>query len=77
MWWKLGILSIVTAAVIFCVIPIRTHAVLIDPEHPPPAFKLTLLFIVSNMYFTPATLALIGVLLSMATYIGFRIVRNS
>ena len=77
MWWKLGILSIVTAALIFCIIPIRTHAVLIDPANPPPPTKWTLSFIISNMYLTVGTVGLIGILLVVASYIGFRIVRSS
>jgi hypothetical protein len=77
MWWKLGILTIITVALIFCVIPIRTHAVLIDPANPPPPTRWTLSFIMSNMYVTPGTLGLIGILLAMAIYVGFRIVRSS
>lgn len=77
MWWKFGILIIGTVGLIFAVIPIRTHAVLIDPANPPQPTKWTLSFIISNMYLTPGTVALIGLFLAVATYIGFRIARGS
>ena len=77
MGWKLVILSIGTAALIFCVIPIRTHAVWIDPTNPQPPTRWSLSFIVSNMYLTPDTFMLIGGILTVAIYIGFRIVRSS
>jgi len=73
MWWKLGILSLITAALIFCIIPIRTHAVLFDPAKPP---KWTLSGIIANMYLTPATVWMICVLLALAAYVAFRIVRS-
>ena len=72
MGWKLVILSIGTAALIFCVIPIRTHAVWIDPTNPQPPTRWSLSFIVS-----PDTFMLIGGILTVAIYIGFRIVRSS
>lgn len=77
MWWKLGILALATAGLIFSLIPIRTHAVMIDPANPPPPTRWTLSFAISNMYATPGTLGVIGVVLAVATYIGFRIVRSS
>ena len=77
MWWKLVLLGIVTAGLIFCVIPIRTHAVLIDPASPPPATTWTLWSMVSNMYIAPGTIALIGMIIAVAGYISFRIVSNA
>lgn len=77
MWWKLGILSMFTAALIFCVIPIRTHAIPIDPANPPPPTKWTLSSVISHMYLTPGTIGLICVLLAVAGYIGYRIIRSS
>lgn len=74
MWWKLGLLLFVTVVLILCVIPIRTRATLIDPADPPARTRWTLSFIVSNMYLTPGTFALIGLLLSLAIFVGFRIV---
>jgi len=73
MWWKLGILSLITAALIFCIIPIRTHAVLFDPAKPP---KWTLSGIIANMYLTPGTVAIICMLLALAACVAFRIVRR-
>lgn len=77
MWWKLALLVIVTAGLIFCIIPIRTHAVLIDPVNPPPATRWTLWSMVSNMYLSSGTIALIGVTIAVAGYIAFRIVRKA
>lgn len=77
MWWKLALLVIVSAGLMFCVIPMRTHAVLIDPANPPPATRWTLWSMVSNMYLTSGTVALIGVIIAVAGYIAFRIIRNA
>jgi len=77
MWWKLTILGIVTAGLIFSVIPIRTHAVLVDPANPPPPTRWTLRFIVSNMYLMPGTMIAICMILAVAGYIAFRIVRSA
>lgn len=74
MWWKLVALSLITAVLIFSVIPIRTHAVLIDPAKPPP--KWTLSSMVASMYLTPGTVGMICILLAVAAYIAFRIVRS-
>lgn len=76
MWWKLGILVIVTAGLIFFIIPIRTHAVLFDPANPPPPTRWTLSSAVSNMYLTPGAIALICAVLAVAGYLAFRIVRS-
>lgn len=77
MWWKLGGLAVLTSVMILCVIPIRSHAVLIDPTNPPPPYKWTLSTAIHNMYFTPGTLALIALILLMAVFLGVRIVRGS
>ncbi|AJP73917.1 hypothetical protein TS85_22120 [Sphingomonas hengshuiensis] len=77
MWWKLTFLGIVTAGLIFSLIPIRTHAVMIDPASPPPPTRWTLRFIVSNMYLTPGTLIVICLVLAAAGYITLRIVRSA
>jgi hypothetical protein len=74
MWRKLGVLSVSTAALIFCIIPIRTHAVLIDPAKPPA--KWTPSSMIANMYLTPGTVGMMCILLAVAAYIAFRIVRS-
>jgi hypothetical protein len=74
MWRKLGVLYVSTAALIFCIIPIRTHAVLIDPAKPPA--KWTLSSMIANMYLTPGTVGMMCILLAVAAYIAFRIVRS-
>ncbi len=76
MWWKLGMLSLITAALIFCIIPIRTHAVLFDPNKPTEPARWTLSAMIANMYLTPGTVAIICMLLALAAYVAFRIVRR-
>jgi len=73
MWWKLGILSLITTAVVFIIIPIRTHAVLFDPAKPP---KWTLSGMIANMYLTPGRAAIISMVLALAGYVAFKIVRS-
>ncbi len=77
MCWKLAILVIVTGSVLFGIIPIRTHAVMFDPANPPPPTRSTLWSMVSNMYLTSGTVALMFVVLAVAGYIAFRIVRSA
>jgi hypothetical protein len=47
---------------------------LIDPDRPPP--KWTLSSTITNMYLTPGTVGMMCILLAVAAYIGFRIVRS-
>lgn len=75
MWWKLGILVVLTVGLIFCVIPVRTHAVLHDPTNPPPSPTLGAL--VSNMYLTAGTVAVIVTILAAAVAVGFWIRRSA
>lgn len=75
MWWKIGVLTLATAALIFSIIPMRTHAVLFDPANPPP--NPTLWTMVSSMYLTWGTLALIIVIVGAAAAIGIWIVRSA
>lgn len=75
MWWKIGILVVLTVGLIFCVIPIRTHAVLYDPANPPP--PATLWTTVSSTYLTSGTVAVIVVILAVAAAVGFWIMRSA
>lgn len=86
MWWKLTILIVATAGLIFGIIPIRTHAVVkpIDLKVPEvdlgdhaAASRWTFLSMVSNMYLTPGTIALICAILVVAGYIAFTIVHDA
>lgn len=77
MWWKLTVLVLITAGLIFSIIPIRTHAVLVDPANPQPTTSWTLWSIVSNMYLTTGTVALICAVVTVSGVIAFRIVRNA
>lgn len=77
MWWKLGTLEIVTTGMIFSLIQIRTHAILIDPTSPPPPTSWSLSAFISHMDLTPSSIALIGVIVVLASNIAFRIVRGS
>lgn len=74
MWWKLAILKIITVGLIFAVIPMRTHASPFDPSNPPT--KASLSSIISNMYFTTGTVALICLILLVAAYIALGIIRR-
>ncbi len=75
MWWKLGILTVVTAGLIICVIPVRTHAALYGPANPPSPPSLWTM--VSNMYLTPGTAASIIVIIVVAVAIGVWITRSA
>lgn len=77
MWWKLAILIAATAGLIFCLMPMRTHAILFDPANPPPPIKWTFWSMVSNMYLTSSTVVLICAILAVAGYAAFKIVRNT
>lgn len=77
MWWKLTVLVIVTAGLIFCVIPVRTHAALFNPANPRPVPRWTLSSMVSNMYLTTGTAALICAIMVVAAYLAFRVVRSA
>lgn len=77
MWWKLSGVAVLTAALIFVVIPIRTHAVWYDPASPPSPQRWNLTNVIANMYVTPGTLAVIAIILAGAAAIAFRIIRNS
>ena len=76
MWWKLTALIIVTVGLIFCIVPIRTHAALVDPGNPQPSTRWTLWSMVSSMYLTTGTVGLICAILVVAAYIAFRIIRS-
>ena len=71
MWWKLAGLVFCTVLAIYSVIPIRTHAVVIDPTNPPPPLPWF-----PPLYFTPTTFVVIGVILIVAAIVGVRIVRG-
>lgn len=77
MWWKLGILVAATAGLIFSIIPIRTHAILLDSANPLPPTKRMFWSTVSNMYLTPNTVALICAIIAVTGCAVFNIVRNS
>jgi len=75
MWWKLSLLVIVTAVLISAVIPLRTHAVRIDPSNPPsrPSFW----DVIGSMHPTPVSGMLIAAIVAIAVLIGVKIVRAS
>ena len=80
MWWKLTLLVVATVLTILAVVPIRTHAVKVDitrdgtmPIYPP---RPGLGGVISNMYLTPSTVALITLILLLAGWFGYLIVRS-
>ncbi|HET9511745.1 MAG TPA: hypothetical protein VFO80_11410 [Sphingomonas sp.] len=73
MWFKLVALCVLTLALIVSIIPMRTHAVMFDPDSPPPPQTLRTMF--SSMYLPPETVVGILLLLLVAVAIGAWIVR--
>lgn len=76
MWWKLVGLAVLTAVLVFVVIPIRTHAVIYDPMTEPPLTSPSFGEMLGNMYLTPNAALLILIILTMAGFIAFKIVRG-
>jgi hypothetical protein len=76
MWWKLTVLFVLTAALVFAVVPIRTHAVAYDPlVEPPPEFG-SIADILANMYLTPGAVLLILCIVAGASFVAFKVVRR-
>ncbi|WP_428685590.1 hypothetical protein [Sphingopyxis sp.] len=76
MWWKLTGVVALTAALIFSVIPIRTHAVLHDPVNDPPPSWASLGDLLGSMYITTGTAVLIAGILAVAGYVAFKVARG-
>ena len=76
MWWKLLGLIALTAALVFAVIPIRTHAVIYDPMNESPPERGSFGDILSNMYLTPGTVLLILCIVALASFVAFKVVRG-
>jgi len=77
MWWKLGILVLLTIVLVGSVIPIRTHAVGYDPVNQAPPQTWSLGALLRGIYFPPTTVALIAAILVAAVAIAFWIVRSA
>jgi len=76
MWWKLTGLFVLTSALVFAVIPIRTHSVAYDPlSEPPPSFG-SFADMLANMYLTPGTVLLILCIVAGASFVAFKVVRR-
>jgi len=79
MWWKLALLGLIAAGLVIAVQPIRTHAEKIDipPNGQLPAMpRHSLLDIFSAMYVTPTSLLMSAVIVAIAGYFAFKIVRS-
>lgn len=76
MWWKLGALFVLTAVLIFVIIPIRSHAVIYDPAKDPPPSPPSIWDMIGNMYLNPAAMMLIAVILGIAGFMAFKVVRG-
>jgi hypothetical protein len=79
MWWKLTLVGLVTIILVVVVQPIRTHAVKIDipltgevPRVPRPS----VVDLFSSMYVTPTSLLIGAIIIGIATYLAFRIIRG-
>lgn len=75
MWWKLSVLLVSTAVLIFSVVPVRTHSSSANPAGS--LQQPTFWTIVSNMYLTSGTVLLISAIVAVAAAIGFWIVRSA
>ncbi len=76
MWWKLIGLTALTAALVFAVIPIRTHAVAYDPVNEPAPERASFGSMLSNRYFTPGTVLLMLCIVAVASFVAFKVVRR-
>jgi hypothetical protein len=74
MWWKLGGLLVVTAALCLSVLPIRTHAALYDPSNPPKPWTFT--DMLGSMYLTPTAGLLIVMIVAVAGFVAFKVIRG-
>jgi uncharacterized membrane protein len=77
MWWKLVGLVVLTAGLVFAVIPIRTHAVVYDPTNKPPSDRVFIGDILGNMYLTPGAALLILFILAVASFLAFKVARRN
>jgi len=76
MWWKLVGLVVLTVALVFVVIPIRTHAVAYHPSMEPPPGRGSFGDMLGDMYLTPGTMLLILCIIGLASLVGFKVVRR-
>jgi hypothetical protein len=79
MWWKLTLLGLVTFVLVIGVQPIRTHAVKVEipPDGQLPQMpRHGLLDMFSAMYVTPTSLLISAVIVAIAGYLAFKIVRG-
>lgn len=76
MWWKLCGLFVLTAALVFAVIPVRTHAVVYELMNEPPAERGSCGDVLSNMYLTPGTLLLILCIVAVASFVALKVLRG-
>lgn len=74
MWWKLGGLFLLTAAICLAMIPIRTHAVMYDPSSAPASW--TLRAMLANMYLTPTAGLLIVAIVAAAAFVALKVLRG-
>ena len=74
MWWKLGGLLVLTAALCLSVMPIRSQAVMYDPSNAPAPW--TPRAMLANMYLTPTTGVLIAAIVAVASFVAFKVLRG-
>ena len=74
MWWKLGALLVMTAALCLSIIPVRTHAGIYDTSNPPAPW--TLRAMLANMYITPTAGLLIAAIVAVAAFVAFKVFRG-
>lgn len=75
MWVKLVAVLTVAAIIALAVIPVRTHAVAVDPNQivAQPSFRA----ILGSMYMTPQTVALVVTIVAIVGFATFKIIRGN
>ena len=76
MWWKLTALLVLTTALVFAAIPIRTHGVMFDPLLDPSPPRWSWDGALGDMYLTPTTVLLIIVILAVAGFVAAKVLRR-
>lgn len=77
MWWKLAGLVVVTAVLIYAFIPIRTQVGVYDPlNESAPADPSFADLLAASMYLTPGSVLIVLVILAVASFVAFKVIRR-
>jgi hypothetical protein len=76
MWWKLTGLFLLAAALVFAVVPIRTHALLYDVTTDAPSGHPSFANTIGIMYLTPGTVLTILCIVAVTGYAAYKVARG-